>query len=103
MKINIYKDENGKMFFKLNNDKPFEFVYDNFEKLIDNVYQNNDEIKYMFDKEYEEYKQLLEGIIIESRKQDFRDAVTAVNSAIDELEKEEEKLEVDEWIKYILI
>ena len=89
MEIKIFKNEQEKICFQLNNEEEREFNYDNFDYLIDVTYNNDEKINFTNDEEFDDYKKLLEGIIVESRKEDYR---TAVKSAIES----KEKLEIEE-------
>lgn len=95
MEIKILKNEKEKICFKINDEDEREFVYDNFDYLIDLTYNNDEVVNILCDEDYDDYKKLLEGIISESRKDDYR---TAVNNAIEankKLEEEEIKLKED--------
>lgn len=95
MEIKILKNEKEKICFKINDEDEREFVYDNFDYLIDLTYNNDEIVNILCDEDYDDYKKLLEGIISEARKDDYR---TAVNNAIDankKLEEEEIKLKED--------
>lgn len=95
MEIKILKNEKEKICFKINDKDEREFVYDNFDYLIDLTYNNDEVVNILCDEDYDDYKKLLEGIISEARKDDYR---TAVNNAIDankKLEEEEIKLKED--------
>ena len=95
MEIKILKNEKEKICFKINDEDEREFVYDNFDYLIDLTYNNDEVVNILCDEDYDDYKKLLEGIISESRKDDYR---TAVNNAIEankKLEEEEVKLKED--------
>lgn len=95
MEIKILKNEKEKICFKINDEDEREFVYDNFDYLIDLTYNNDEVVNILCDEDYDDYKKLLEGIISEARKDDYR---TAVNNAIDankKLEEEEIKLKED--------
>lgn len=70
----IVKKENDITCFVLNGES-LEFNYDSFNKLIDTVYSNDDEITFDVEENLEEYQKLLRSIIEESRKEDFREAV----------------------------
>lgn len=95
MEIKILKNEKENICFKINDEDEREFVYDNFDYLIDLTYNNDEVVNILCDEDYDDYKKLLEGIISESRKDDYR---TAVNNAIEankKLEEEEIKLKED--------
>lgn len=95
MEIKILKNEKEKICFKINDEDEREFVYDNFDYLIDLTYNNDEVVNILCDEDYDDYKKLLEGIISEARKDDYR---TAVNNAMDankKLEEEEIKLKED--------
>ena len=95
MEIKILKNEKEKICFKINDENEREFTYDSFDYLIDLIYNNDEEVNINCDEDYDDYKKLLEGIITESRKDDYR---TAVNKAIEtnkKLEEAEKKLKED--------
>ena len=69
MEIKIYKNEQEKNCFQIDNGEEREFNYDNFDYLIDETYNNDKVIKFINDEEFEDYKKLLDGIISESRKE----------------------------------
>lgn len=81
MKIKIYEDETQKKYFEFD-DEPYEFNYDSFKKLIEKFYDNNEEYSFECAEELNEYKNLIDEIIIESRSDDFRNALeTAIKDA----------------------
>ena len=99
MEIKINRNEKGKVLFQINDEAEREFTYDNFDHLIDLTYNNNEEIKFVNDDELSDYKQLLNGIITESRKEDDREAVNNAINSKSELEFENEFLTTDTDLK----
>ena len=95
MEIKIYKKEQEKNCFQIDNGEEREFNYDNFDYLIDETYNNDKVIKFINDEEFEDYKKLLDGIISESRKEDYRKAVNAAIESKTALENEESALDSD--------
>lgn len=89
MEIKINKKEDGTVIYKYNEIER-EFNYDNLDSFIEEVYDKTDEINYDVEDGLEEYKALLEEIVIESRKQDYIDAIEAAKKSTQELEKEEQ-------------
>ena len=88
MEIKILKKENGEIVFILNGEEK-KFEYDDFDYLIETVYNNDEEICYENDEELKEFKDLLEGIVNGSRTSDYRTAVAAAKEAKDKLESAE--------------
>lgn len=95
MEIKILKNLHDKICFKMDDEVEREFTYDNFDYLIDSVYGNDEKVSIVCEENYEDYKKLLEGIIEESRKDDYRTAVNNALIARKRLEEEENKLEED--------
>lgn len=93
MEIKIYKNEQGKNCFQIDNGEEREFNYDSFDYLIDETYNNDKVIKFINDEEFEDYKKLLDGIISESRKEDYRKAVNDAIESKTALENEESNLD----------
>ena len=89
MEIKINKKEDGTVIYKYNEIER-EFNYDNLDSFIEEVYDKTDEINYDVEDGLEEYKALLEEIVIESRKQDYIDAIEAAKKSTQKLEKEEQ-------------
>ena len=89
MEIKINNKEDGTVIYKYNEIER-EFNYDNLDSFIEEVYDKTDEINYDVEDGLEEYKALLEEIVIESRKQDYIDAIEAAKKSTQELEKEEQ-------------
>ena len=91
MEITIFKSEDEKIMFKLN-EEDYEFDYNGLDKFIETFYSNNEKVNFKCDEEYKEYEKLLENILTECRKEDY---VSAVNGAIksqEELEEAEKEL-----------
>lgn len=88
MDINIIKKEDGNVYFNLN-DIDREFNYEGLDIFIETFYDNENEVNIKCDDELNEYKKLLENILIECRKDDF---VKAVKEAI-KTQKEMDALE----------
>lgn len=86
MEIKIYKNEQEKICFQLNEEGEKEFNYDSFDYLIDLTYNNDENINFVNEKELDDYKILLDGIINESRKADYRTAVNKAKESKDSLE-----------------
>lgn len=98
MEINIKKNEENKICFNLDSEE-YEFNYEGLDVFINKFYSTNEEVKINCDDEYNEYRNLLEKILVECRKDDY---VKAVNNAIksqkeiDELENETEETNVSD-------
>lgn len=90
MEIKINKKEDGTVVYKYDEIER-EFNYDNLDCFIEEVYNKTDEINYDVEDGLEEYKALLEEIVLESRKQDYIDAIEAAKKSAQELETEEEQ------------
>lgn len=90
-KINIYRTDDGKIVFKLNNIE-YELNYDSFEKLIDFVLAEENEFDIQCSNELLEYKKLLIGIINEVQTEDFKNAVNAANRSSEQLSQMEKEL-----------
>lgn len=88
MEIDIRKNEENKICFKLD-DKEYEFNYEGLDVFIDKFYSTDDEVKINCDDEFNEYRNLLQKILVECRKDDY---VKAVNNAI-ESQKEIDELD----------
>src|SRR5574344_1485210 len=86
MKINILKKDNGKIVFEFD-ETEYEYDYDGLDKFIEKSYSNNDEVEINCDDEFEEYKILLNNILIECRKDDFKNAVNKAIESNKELEE----------------
>lgn len=92
MTINILKKDDGKIYFTLN-DQCNEFNYEGLDKFIELFYSNNNEVNIECDEEFNEYKQLLNSILLECRKEDY---VNAVKEAIKSQEEIDKLTEFDE-------
>lgn len=90
MEIKIFKNKNDKICFKVNSQEDKEFTYDSFDYLIDLVYDNDEKVEIDCDDDYEDYKKLLEGIILESRKDDYRAAINNAKESNIKLSSAEE-------------
>ncbi len=88
MEIKILKKEDGEIIFNINGEEN-KFEYDNFDKLIEVVYNNDEIVSYDVPEELKEYKELLDGIIKGARTQDYREAVRMAKEASNELLIEE--------------
>lgn len=89
MKINIIKKENGEIVFCIDN-KEHKFEYEEFDRLIEEVYDNNIEITYESIEELKEYEELLKGIVDGARTDEYREAVKKAKEANEKLENEEQ-------------
>ncbi len=92
-KIDIYKNTEGKIVFKLDNVE-YELNYDSFEKLIDIVLLEENEFDIQCPEELEEYQKLISGIIKEVQTEDFKDAVDAANKSNNQLQQAENILRI---------
>lgn len=90
MEIKINKKEDGTVVYKYDEIER-EFNYDNLDCFIEEVYNKTDEINYDVEDGLEEYKALLEEIVLESRKQDYIDAIETAKKSAQEIETEEEQ------------
>lgn len=88
MEIKIVKKEDGEIIFEYDG-KENQFDYENFDELIERVYDNDDEIIYNTSEELKEYEELLKGIIDGARTEDYREAVKKAKEAKEKLEKAE--------------
>lgn len=91
-KIKIFKNEEGKVVFKVK-EEIYQLDYDSFEKLIDIVLSEDGDYEVDSDTELEEYKKLLDGIIIGVNTEDFKNAVKAAEKSQNELKINEESVE----------
>lgn len=91
-KILVYRNEEKKVMFKIE-DKAFEINYDGFEKLIDTILASDITYEVEGDDELEEYKKLIEGIILGVNTEDFKNAVTAAKSSRTNLGEAEKRME----------
>ena len=93
MEIEIVKKEDGEIIFKIDEEEN-KFEYEYFDKLIERVYQNDEEINYRTVEELKEYEELLKGIIEGARTEDYREAINKAKQAKDNLiEAEKENVE----------
>ena len=81
MKIDIIKKDDGEIVFKIDNEE-YIFEYESFDKLIEKVYENDDEIIFNAKNDLKEYEELLKGIIDGSRTEDYREAVNKAKQAM---------------------
>lgn len=88
MKIKVDKKDNGEIVFYID-DEEHKFEYEEFDKLIDSVYDNDSEIEYESLNELKEYEKLLKGIIDGARTDDFREAVKKAKEANKKIKEEE--------------
>lgn len=88
MEIEIIKKEDGEIVFKYEEEEN-KFEYENFDKLIEKVYDNNIIINYNSPEELKEYEELLKGIIEGCRTDDYREAVKKAKEASENLIREE--------------
>lgn len=88
MKIIIMKNEEGKPVVSLNSINEV-ISYETFEKIIDTIYFNDEEIEYETDPDLKEYEKLIANVVKMARTADFRDAVTEANAAKKELDDNE--------------
>lgn len=88
MKIIIKKNEEGKPIVSLNSINEV-ISYETFEKIIDTIYFNDEEIEYETDPDLKEYEKLIANVVKMARTADFRDAVTEANAAKKELDDNE--------------
>lgn len=91
MEIKIVKKEDGEIIFEYDG-KENKFDYENFDELIERVYNNDDEITYITSEELKEYEELLKGIIDGARTEDYREAVKNAKEAKENLEKIENEV-----------
>lgn len=89
MKISIIKKEDGEIFFCIDGEE-HKFEYEEFDKLIEIVYDNDAEVVYEAVEELREYEELLKGIISGARTDDYREAVKKAKEANEKLESEEQ-------------
>ena len=89
MKIEIKRKDDGEIVFVVDNvEKKFE--YDDFDCLIEMVYDNDDAIEYENEvEELKEYKNLINGIIVGARTQDYREAVAKAKASENALQAAE--------------
>ena len=98
MAINIIKKEDSKIYFTLNR-TDYEFNYEGLDAFIEAFYSNTEEATIECEDEFNEYKQLLQKILEECRKDDYIKAVNeAIESqkAIDELDDDDQEIVTDE-------
>lgn len=88
MEITINKKEDGTVMF-IYDEKEREFSYENLDNFIEDVYNKNDEITYKTEEGLDEYEELLKEIVIESRKQDYIDAVEEAKKSSQAVEEQE--------------
>lgn len=88
MEINIIKKEDGEIIFKYDEEEN-KFEYENFDKLIEKVYDNDISINYNSTEDLKEYEELLKGIVEGSRTADYREAVRKAKEASENLKNEE--------------
>lgn len=88
MKIIIKKNEEGKPVVSLNSINEV-ISYETFEKIIDTIYLNNEEVEYETDPDLKEYEKLIANVVNMARTDDFRDAVNEANTAKKELDDNE--------------
>ena len=89
MEIKINKKEDGTVVYKYD-EKEREFNYDNLDCFIE-VYNKTDEVNYIVEDGLEEYKALLEEIVLESRKQDYIEAIETAKKSTQKFENAEEQ------------
>ena len=89
MKIDIIKKEDGEIVFCIDKEE-YKFEYEALDKLIERVYNNDAEVTYETTEELKEYEELLKGIVIGARKEDYREAVRKAKEASEKLESEEQ-------------
>ena len=95
MEIEIIKKEDGEIIFKIDEEEN-KFEYEYFDKLIEKVCENDEEIHYKTVEELKEYEELLKGIIEGARTEDYRQAIKQAKQAKDNLieaEKEDSENE----------
>ena len=98
MTINIKRKEDSKIYFTMK-EVDYEFNYEGLDAFIELFYSNDEDVSITCDEEFNEYKQLLERILEECRKDDY---IKAVNDAIDsqkeidELDATDEKTSIEE-------
>lgn len=95
MEIKIVKKEDGEIIFEYD-EKENKFDYENFEELIERVYDNDDEITYNTGDGLKEYEDLLKGIIEGARTEDYREAVKNAKEAKEKLEEAENEAIISE-------
>lgn len=88
MEIKLIKEDTGKIKI-LFLDFKYDLNYEGFEKIIDSVYDNKEEVTIICDSELNEYKELIQSIVEESRKDDFIKTVNTAKQAKKELEEAE--------------
>lgn len=88
MEIKLEKSSDGKVTFVLSGES-YDLNYMGFEKIIDEFYNNKEKVEIIADEELNEYKELIQSIISESRKDDFINAVSAAKKAKQELQEAE--------------
>ena len=88
MEINIIKKEDGEIIFKYDEEEN-KFEYENFDKLIEKVYDNDIAINYNASDDLKEYEELLKGIVDGSRTADYREAVKKAKESSENLKNEE--------------
>lgn len=90
MEIKINKKVDGTVVYKYDEIER-EFNYDNLDCFIEELYNKTDEINYDVEDGLEEYQALLEEIVLESRKQDYIDAIEEAKKSRQKIETEEEQ------------
>ena len=90
MEIKIYKKEDGVGVFSISGEE-YEFNYDNFDKLIEDVYSNDDTISYDTADDMKDYEMLIKGIVDGSRTEDYRNAVQKAKEAEQKLIEKEQQ------------
>lgn len=90
MEIKIYKKEDGVGVFSISGEE-YEFNYDNFDKLIEDVYSNDDTISYDTADDMKDYEMLIKGIVDGSRTEDYRNAVQKAKEAEQKLVEKEQQ------------
>lgn len=89
MKIDVIKKEDGEIVFCIDKEE-HKFEYEEFDKLIEKVYDNDIEVTYESIDELKEYEELLKGIVSGARTDDYREAVKKAKEANEKLESEEQ-------------
>lgn len=90
MEIKINKKEDGTVVYTYDEIER-EFNYDNLDGFIEDVYNKTDEMNYVVEEGLEEYQELLKEIVLESRKQDYIDAIEEAKKSREALKTEEEQ------------
>lgn len=91
MEIEIKKKEDGEVVFESEGIE-YKFEYEELDKLIEQVYANDDTVTINTNEELAEYKELIRNIVSESRKQDYREAVQKAKEAAEKLEEVESEI-----------